>query len=538
MLKIIDKQSYRILELQSIVSMIIPQSEPGKKLKNELHPFKPSEVDSARKEYEFVAGLMTHLKDDLGKIEGVKLWLSHIKDLSGTLLGARNNVLELFELQEIKVFALAVRKIAELMSDCNFFPHSLQEMKELYYYLDPGTTETSSFQLYDEFSPELMLLRQALANLTREMKLKQQAKIREAMDLLKLTKCESEIIVSRTNTSMIKKLDDSGLFIRSKQNFANVMYKLKEDEADLNNAKKTAELITNIRAAEHDARVKITEHIRDHFLNSIVMAQDKIALFDIRFAKALFALRNKCSIPHINNHDKFILSDVVNLPIKRELVKSGLNYQPIDIELENSLSILIGANMAGKTSALKTIGQIAYLSAYAIPVPCSYAEIPLFDFIYFSGYDPQLQGDNLSSFAYNIVELQKHKSLEGKGLFLIDEFARGTNPQEGEALCRAVLESFSQTKHFVFTSTHFTAPAMIPNADHFVIPGLTEDLYKEIKSEKLLTISDRIAKLNSIQKYNLIKLDNEKRPPRTALMIADLLGVEQEVIDNAKSYLE
>ncbi len=535
--KITDKQSYRILELQSIISNINPQSEPGKKLKAELKPFTPNEIEEARKEYEIVSGIISHFKDDLGRIEGIKLWLSHIKDLSGTLHGARDNVLELFELQEIKVFALAIRKITELMSECHLCPPDLHEMKELYHYLDPRQSETSSFQLYDEFSKELTNLRLKLAELARISKLKQQNKINKAKELLNLTKCESDIIVSRTNMKMIKSLDECGLFVRTKQNFANIIYKLKDDEEDLENARQTAETITAIRKAEHTARMFITEHIREHFLDNIIKTQNRIALFDIRFAKALFAYKYNCSVPHIDDMDRFIISNVVNIPMKRELTKAGLSYQAIDIELENPLSILIGANMAGKTSALKTIGQLAYLAAYAIPVPCSYAEIPLFDFIYFSGYDPHLQGDNLSSFAFNIVELQKHKDQPGKGLFLIDEFARGTNPQEGEALCRAVLESFKDSEHFVFTSTHFTAPAMIHDADHFVIPGLTEELFNEIKSEEILDTESRIAKLNKIQKFNLIKLDNERQPPRTALMIAELLGVETEVINKAKLYL-
>jgi dsDNA-specific endonuclease/ATPase MutS2 len=225
------------------------------------------------------------------------------------------------------------------------------------------------------------------------------------------------------------------------------------------------------------------------------------------------------------------------MPIKSELLKNGMTYQPVDIELEEQLNILIGANMAGKTSVLKTVGQFAYLTAYAIPLPCTYAELPLFDFIFFSGFDPQLQSENLSSFAYNIVELQNHKTNPEKGLFLIDEFARGTNPQEGEALCRAMLESFLKTEHFVFASTHFTAPAMIPEAAHFSIPGLTEELFRTIESEQILDIELRITKMNSIQKFALVKVDVNKIPPRTALMIAELLGVEKDVIEKAKSYL-
>jgi DNA mismatch repair ATPase MutS len=535
--RIIDKNSYHILELKSIVSTINPLSEPGRKLKAVVLPYKSDQGAEVRKEYALIGEFITYCRSEHADVEGIKLWLSHVKDLSGTAENCCRQTLELFEMQELKTFALASLKLAGILKGSHLCPPELPRMIDLYHYLDPEQTETTSFQLYDEYSPKLKEIRSKLGELTRKRKLSQQAKLHAARQTLNLTKCEPEIIISRTNQEMIARVEESGMFHRTKENFANIIFGLKEDEHDLLFAEHTASLLQELKIIEKNVREEITGHLKEEYQNSIKEAIRAIAHLDLRFVKALYAIKNKCVIPHLTDNRKLVISQAVNMPIKSELLKNGMTYQPVDIELEEQLNILIGANMAGKTSVLKTVGQFAYLTAYAIPLPCTYAELPLFDFIFFSGFDPQLQSENLSSFAYNIVELQNHKTNPEKGLFLIDEFARGTNPQEGEALCRAMLESFLKTEHFVFASTHFTAPAMIPEAAHFSIPGLTEELFRTIESEQILDIELRITKMNSIQKFALVKVDVNKIPPRTALMIAELLGVEKDVIEKAKSYL-
>ncbi|MBN2828767.1 MAG: hypothetical protein JXR56_00435 [Candidatus Cloacimonetes bacterium] len=535
MTNIIDKNSYRILDIKSIVSSIVPLSEPGRKLKVNLLPYKATQKKDAEAEYAIIEDYIMYCKSEKADLEGIKLWLSHVKDLSSTVNNCQQNTLELFELQELKTFALSSLKLVSILNKADLCPPQLTKMIDLFHYLDPQHQETTAFQLYDEYSPKLSELRLQLGDIVRKKKLSLQVKLNIARHTLNLTKCEPEIIVSRTNQELVNQIEGSGLFLRVRENFANIIFGIKEDDNDLTLSEKTTELLQQIKIVEKGIRQQITEHIKEEYSKAIGEAIAAIAKMDLRFAKALFALKHNCSIPGLA--ESVVIRKAVNIPIKLELDNCGMSYQPVDIDLQHELSILIGANMAGKTSVLKTVGQFAYMTAYAIPLPCEYAEIPLFDFIYFSGFDPQLQSDNLSSFAYNIVELQKHKIKEGKGLFLIDEFARGTNPQEGEALCRAVLESFLKTEHRVFASTHFTAPAMIPEAAHFAIPGLTDELFQAIKNEQILDIETRIAKMNSIQKFELIKVSAEKVPPRTALMIAELLGVEEEVIEKAKKYL-
>ncbi len=201
--------------------------------------------------------------------------------------------------------------------------------------------------------------------------------------------------------------------------------------------------------------------------------------------------------------------------------------------------------MAGKSTVLKTIGQLFYLTAYAVPLPCRDAKLSLVDFVFFSSDSESSIRNDLSSFASELVSINNSMKQTGKGLFLIDEFARGTNPQEGEAFARAVLEVFIDQKAFVVSATHFSTPSCIENAAHFRIIGLTKNDYEKLiktllpqDAEKEDDLKSRIQELHKYMNYQLEPVKTSNIPPRAALMIAEILGIDEKIIDKAKDYLK
>jgi dsDNA-specific endonuclease/ATPase MutS2 len=138
--------------------------------------------------------------------------------------------------------------------------------------------------------------------------------------------------------------------------------------------------------------------------------------------------------------------------------------------------------MAGKSTVLQTLGQVFYLSAFAIPLPCQKAHLPLVDFVFFSSDTESSIRTDLSSFASELIAINTAVKQPGIGLFLIDEFARGTNPQEGESFARAILEFFIDRKGIVVSATHFTTPSYIIQAAHYRIIGLTKNDYEKLKN--------------------------------------------------------
>jgi dsDNA-specific endonuclease/ATPase MutS2 len=201
--------------------------------------------------------------------------------------------------------------------------------------------------------------------------------------------------------------------------------------------------------------------------------------------------------------------------------------------------------MAGKSTQLKTIGQLFYLTAHAIPIPCAEARLPLVDFISFGCDSETNQRTDLSSFASELISVNQALKREGFGLFLLDEFARGTNPKEGEAFARATVESFAEKDGLTVSATHFTAPTLVEQAGHFRIRGLSNDNYEKLKmilnpslQSEISALTNRVQELHKYMDYSLEEVSEDKEPPKAALMIADILGIEPNILEKVKKYLE
>ena len=68
--------------------------------------------------------------------------------------------------------------------------------------------------------------------------------------------------------------------------------------------------------------------------------------------------------------------------------------------------------------------------------------LPLLDFIFFVSDDMQDISKGLSTFGAEIIKLKEINSYvkNGTGLIVFDEFARGTNPKEGQNFVKSFSE--------------------------------------------------------------------------------------------------
>ena len=140
----------------------------------------------------------------------------------------------------------------------------------------------------------------------------------------------------------------------------------------------------------------------------------------------------------------------------------------------------------------------------------------------------------LSSFGAQIVELKNLLNIiENKFVFAIfDEFARGTNPKEGEGIVRALVALLNKKRALSLLVTHFDHIAELSGC-HYQVKGLQGVLEERI-SKALLTKSNDDAKIGAISEfmnYGIFKVEKEKKPPKEALMICRLLGLQEELLD-------
>ncbi|MFC2314380.1 MAG: endonuclease MutS2, partial [Selenomonas massiliensis] len=176
---------------------------------------------------------------------------------------------------------------------------------------------------------------------------------------------------------------------------------------------------------------------------------------DLIFARAGLAREMQAYPPTLNQ------SGVVHLKRARHPLLPKDKVVPIDIELGQNFSILLitGPNTGGKTVSMKTLGLLALLAQSGCFLPTAPdSEIPVYRNIYADIGDEQSIEQSLSTFSAhtrNIVRIIE-KAEEGD-LILLDEVGAGTDPDEGAALARSIIEHFLHSEIAVVATTHYAA---------------------------------------------------------------------------------
>lgn len=123
----------------------------------------------------------------------------------------------------------------------------------------------------------------------------------------------------------------------------------------------------------------------------------------------------------------------------------------------NKVNVLTGPNFSGKSTLLVQTGLIVFLSHMGCYVPANSAKIGVVDKLLTRLASLETVSRNQSTFMRDCVQMGKCiNKLSSKSLVLVDEFGKGTDPIDGQAMLSSVIHYYTTLSFTprVFIATH------------------------------------------------------------------------------------
>ena len=221
------------------------------------------------------------------------------------------------------------------------------------------------------------------------------------------------------------------------------------------------DLVQALREEEQEAArilAELTAAVRERLaeLEQLVAAVGEL---DWLFARAHTAVRMSASAPAIDRTGHVALRVARHpLLLAQAWRDPARTVVPVDVELspDRPLLLITGPNAGGKTIALKTLALCALMAQVGCHLPAAEgSRLPVFERLYAIIGDEQSVAENLSTFSAFVKQIREVLAeADGRSLVLVDELGAGTDPDEGAALAKAILETLADRGTLVAATTH------------------------------------------------------------------------------------
>ena len=473
-MRFIDDKSLERLGFKKLLSRVETLSPYGKNKLKGLKNYLRGEEDLLEEEFNKMETFMkfsSNNRDIVRNVEGIIHRLKDIKTAINNCL--KEHILDEVDLFEIKVQALLMEELNEYLKE---FPNELhdfllKDVSKIIKALDPDNDRTPTFYIYESYSPELREIREKKKGIEKE--------IYASNDFDEITRLKEERLKVLVEEERVE--------LEIKKKLTSILY----DEAE-------------------------------DFLENI----EKIGNLDFLMAKVRFAKTYGGIRPEISKNYEIDVKGLVNIEVREVLEAKSRPFTPIDISIGSGVTIITGANMGGKSVALKTITENLLLFHMGFFVIAEEAKFPLIDFVFFISDDMQDISKGLSTFGAEIMKLKEvNVFLDlGIGFVVFDEFARGTNPKEGQKFVEALAKYLNDRPTISLMTTHFDG-IVREGMNHYQVVGLKNVDFNKLKT-KIELSSNSMGLIQEYMDFRLEKAGKEE-VPKDALNIAKLIGIDK-----------
>lgn len=524
------------LELRFVFDRILVHSPYGKDVKAQIKPYLKADVALLTHRHHLIEQTLFRLEEKRYEIQEIQTHLKALKQLKTTFERLKNGeTLSITELFEIKSLAFSMKRIRECQKEIHWEQtigdFELKSILPVIELLDPDGNFVNNFHIYSSYS-------QALYDIRLKLEVAEQAMKHSLTEKIQTLKSEG-FKVTGNGEVRINKNDEAQLNAAASYDFLTyqmdmAMYSLYKILPDTTFEAEISLLKVQEEAEEEVVRARLSKALSDQ-LPLMLYNVHCLGEMDCLIATSQFCKGFKLTKPTINDDNGLVLKGARHLKVEAGLLKENKAFVPIDVDIHKSVTMITGANMGGKTISLKTIGQVIAMAQYGFFVPCEKAEMPLYDFLFVSIGDAQNIDMGLSTFGAEIINISRMLEREKEnGVILIDELARGTNPKEGYAISKALIEYLKETSLKAVITTHYDGLTSDEDIAHYQVNGLKDVSFDSIQSiiqEKGIQI------LHELMDYRLTKVTHHMEIPKEAIRIADIMGLNQSIVIKAKEIL-
>ncbi|HKQ50692.1 MAG TPA: MutS2/Smr-associated SH3 domain-containing protein [Phycisphaerae bacterium] len=258
----------------------------------------------------------------------------------------------------------------------------------------------------------------------------------------------------------------------------------------------------------------------------ILRTLEAVAVVDLLAAKVKLARRFQLNLPQLSPDRRLVLHHARNPILMAEFEThhgAGHNHPvvPIDVRLGDDFDIMMitGPNTGGKTATLKTVGLLVLMAQAGLPIPAGAGStLPVFDGVWIDVGDEQSLVQSLSTFSAHLKRiLDILQRARRSTLVLLDELGAGTDPEEGAAIGRAIVEHLLQSGSLAMITTHL---------------GALKALGYETKRVDNASVEFDVQTLRPTYHLRIGEPGNSN-----ALAIASRLGMPKRLVDAARRHL-